>query len=466
MTIPAGLAALVGAAHVVTDPHMVAPYNDDGRTGGGQAMCVVRPGDAAEVSAMVRWAAAAGVRLIPQGRRSGLVGAGLSGGDRDVIVSLERLAAAPVIDRANRTARVEAGVALSTLNAVAAKHGLTFPIDLGADPAIGGMIASNTGGARLMRYGDVRRNVLSLDMVRSDADGTALTLGRPVWKDSGGLDLKQMAIGASGSTGFVTAATLALHPLPATRVTAMIALHSIDPAIGLLLAAEDAFGALLTAFEGISSTALQAALAHAPRLVDPFADNCPGYVVLMELSAGAMFTADELEERLGRLLMPMIGGAIRDVAIDRGNRLWAIRHAVPDGLRAAGRVVACDIAVPRGAVPDFRRLAIERIAAISDTLVLHDFGHIGDGGVHANMVWPHGRPPFDPAAADAARAVVLATAARDFGGSFSAEHGVGPANIAAYAHFIPPGQRMLAGGVQRLMAPVTMGRVDFTGELR
>lgn len=466
MTISAELASLVGAAHVVTDPDVVAPYNDDGRTGAGQAKYVVRPGSVKAVSALVRWAAARGIRLIPQGRRSGLVGAGLGSGKDDVIVSLERLTAAPVIDRANRTARVEAGVALSTLNAAAAERGLTFPIDLAADPAVGGMIASNTGGARLLRYGDVRRNLLSLDMVRSDADGTVVTLGRPVWKDSGGLDLKQLAIGGSGSTGFVTAATLALHPLPTTRITALIALDSISPAIDLLLMMESAFGALLTAFEGISELALQAALKHSHHLVDPFAGKRPRYVVLVELSAGAMFTADVLEELLGKLLVPLIGDTIRDVKIDRGNRLWAIRHAVPDGLRAAGRVTACDIAVPRGAVPDFRRLAIKRIAAISERLVLHDFGHIGDGGVHANMVWAHGGPPFDRPAAEAARAAVLATAVEDFGGSFSAEHGVGPANIAAYARFIPASQRALAGSIQRLMAPIAMGRVDFTGEMQ
>lgn len=457
------LASIVGARHVVTDPADLARYNADGRTGGGRARCVVRPGSVAELSALVRHAAATGLRLVPQGGRSGLVGAGLGDGD-DVVVSLERLSAAPVIDPVNRTATVEAGVALSAVNAAAAAHGLTFPIDLGADPSIGGMVAANTGGARLLRHGDVRRNVLALEMVRSDADGSVLTLGAPLWKNNTGLDLKQLLIGASGTTGFVTKATLALQPLPVARTTALVALTAPEAALDLLLAVEAAFGTLLTAFEGISAAALRAALSHVPRLTDPFPGHAPAYVVLIELAAGAAFDADLLEDRLAATLAPWFDGAVLDVAIDRGDRLWAIRHAVPEGLRASGTVVACDIALPRGAVMRFREVVSARLAAEIPALSVHDFGHIGDGGLHYNMVWPRAAGAMDPAIADRARAIVFTAAVKEFGGSFSAEHGIGPANAHWYDRFVPAATRALAGAVQRLIAPHPLGRIDLAGE--
>lgn len=456
------LAAIVGAGHVVTDAADLVRYNVDGRTSGGATACVVRPGSVAELSALVRHAAATGLRLVPQGGRSGLVGAGL-GRDCDVVVSLERLAGPPAIDSVNRTATVAAGILLSTLNAAAARHGLTFPIDLGADPSIGGMIAANTGGARLLRHGDVRRNVLALEIVRADTDGSVLTLGAPLWKNNTGLDLKQLLIGGGGATGFVTAATLALQPLPAARTTAFVALRAPEAALDLLLAVEAAFGTLLTAFEGISRPALAAALAHVPRLVDPFPGAAPAYAVLIELAAGAAFDADLLEERLAATLTPFLDGPVIDIAIDRGERLWAIRHAVPEGLRAAGQVVACDIALPRGAVMTFRETIAARLAQATPGLAVHDFGHVGDGGLHYNMVWPHAAGAIDPALAERARAIVFTAAVEEFGGSFSAEHGIGPANAHWYDRFVAPEMRALAGAVQRIVAPYPIGRIDFAG---
>ncbi|MBP8234388.1 MAG: FAD-binding oxidoreductase, partial [Rhizorhabdus sp.] len=255
-----GLAAIVGERNLLDAPEDLARYDMDGRQGGGAALAVVRPSSTEQVSALVRAAHAAGQRLVPQGARSGLVGAGLA--DRQIVLSLERLNAAPVIDAVNRTADVEAGVLLSTLNAAAGEHGLYFPIDLGADPSIGGMVSANTGGARLLRHGDVRRNLLGLEVVLSDAEGTILRFGRGLWKDNSGLDLKQLWVGGAGSLGIVTRATVALQPKPANRITALIALDRPEAAVDLIAPLEAGLGTLLTAFEGMSRPAMEAALAH------------------------------------------------------------------------------------------------------------------------------------------------------------------------------------------------------------
>lgn len=462
-TLARALRDAVGPAHLLTDPGDLAGYASDGRSVTGQPLGVVRPASAQEVAAVLRAAHAAGVRVVPQGARTGLVAAGIPGADADLLVlNLDRLARAPAIDPVNRTAEVDAGLRLSALNAAALPHGLSFPIDLGADPSIGGMIGANTGGARLLRYGDVRRNLLALEVVTSEAEPRVLQLGAPLWKNNTGIDLKQLLVGSSGALGVVTRAALALSPLAPTRVTAMLALDRDETAVELLLALEASFGTLLTAFEGISAPALDAALTHVPRLRDPFAGQRPAYAVLVELSAGAAFDVEWLEERLGDTLAPwMERGTVADAMLDRRDDLWAIRHAVPEGLRASGKVVACDIALRRGDVMRFRRDVAARVQAIAPQLRLHDFGHVGDGGLHFNLVWPPEAGPFDPAVAEAARATVFRAVVEEYGGSFSAEHGIGPSNAAWYTELVPEPVRSLSGAVQRLLAPVPVGRVDF-----
>jgi FAD/FMN-containing dehydrogenase len=457
------LAGIVGNANLLTDQSDLSGYASDGRGAAGVAAAVVRPAAVAEVAGIVRAAVAAGARLVPQGARTGLVAAGIAGaGGGEIVLSLDRLRRAPIIDPVNRTAEADAGVLLSTLNVAACAHGLFFPIDLGADPSVGGMIAANTGGARFLRYGDVRRNLLGVEVVTAEPEPRVLTLGGAVWKNNSGLDLKQLFVGSSGSLGVVTRATLALSSKPAVAVTAILALAEPETATALLCALEDRFGTLLTGFEGISGAALAAALAHTPRLRDPFAGTRPEYAVLVEISAGGAIEAEILEERLGDALMPWLNsGAMLDAAIDQGTNLWAIRHAVPEGLRAAGKVVACDIALRRGDVMRFRRDLATRLVAIAPQLVLHDFGHIGDGGLHYNLVWPHKAGPFDPIIAEAARGAVFTAAVEEFGGSFSAEHGIGPANAHWYRLLVPEQDRALAGALQRLVAPYPIGRVDF-----
>jgi FAD/FMN-containing dehydrogenase len=301
----AALAEVVGPANLLTEPGDLASYASDGRGTTGVPLAVVRPSDSDQVVRIVRLANAAQVRLVPQGARTGLVAAGIAGPGGDAIVlTLERLARPPVIDPINRTVEVDAGVPLSAVNAAAAEHGLFFPIDLGADPSVGGMIAANTGGARFLRYGDVRRNLLGIELVTADATPRALRLGAALWKNNVGLDLKQLIVGSSGSLGIVTRATLALAPKPVVTVSAMLALDRAESATELLIALEQAFGMLLTAFEGISGAALDTALNHVPRLRDPFGGVRPDYAVLIELSAGAAFDAEMLEERLGSVLMP------------------------------------------------------------------------------------------------------------------------------------------------------------------
>ncbi|MDB5584944.1 MAG: hypothetical protein JWR80_10120 [Bradyrhizobium sp.] len=463
------LVATLGRDHVLQDEADLARYAEDGRgPSDGRALAAIRPANVDQLVATLRLARTYGVRVVVQGARTGLAGAGLPlGSGQQIILSLERIAHRIDIDPLNRTATVDAGVTLSALNKAAAEHGLFFPIDLGADPSIGGMIAANTGGARLLRYGDVRHNLLALDVVVSDGDDSWLSLGKPIWKDSAGLDLKQLIVGSAGSLGVVIGATVALQPIPQNRVSAMVALADADVAPHVLVALEARLGALLTAFEGISRAALGATFAHLSSLRNPFRARLPDYALLVELSAGGAIEAEQLEEILAGALAPFMcadEAPVEDVIIDRSDYLWAIRHAVPEGLRAAGTVIPCDIAMRRGDVMRFRREATEMLAAEAPDLKVYDFGHVGDGGLHFNMVWPYTKGPMPAGLADHARALVFALVVESYGGTFSAEHGIGPRNAEWYARFTSPAERALAGRVQHLLAPEAIGRVDFSGE--
>jgi FAD/FMN-containing dehydrogenase len=457
VTTQADYAAIVGAANILSPADGLDRYQADGRAAAGKAGCVVRPASPDQVSAVMRLAAARGDRIVVQGANTGLVGAGLpDDSGRQIVLSLDRLDDRIEIDPDNRSATVAAGVRLSALNAAAAEHGLTFPIDLGADPSIGGMIAANTGGARFLRYGDVRRNLMAVEAVLADDQGRIVRFGSALWKDNSGLDLKQLLVGGSGSLGVITAASVALQPLAPNRLTAMAALDDTGHALATLRLLEQSFGGLLTAFEGISGEALSLALRHVPRLRNPFA-TVPAYALLIELSGGDAVPVDWLEEQLAEVLgQAMETGAVADIVVDRRDGLWAIRHAVPEGLRAAGQVIACDIALRRGDVFAFRQEMRQALAARWPELMLCDFGHVGDGGLHFNMVWPRA---LGPAPADPRDIVFDAVLAR--GGSFSAEHGVGPRNAAYYDAHVPAPVRRIAGQVQRVLAPRPIGRVDF-----
>jgi FAD/FMN-containing dehydrogenase len=464
----ARLVSLVGPAHVLTDPADLAARSNDGRGSAGRAFALVRPKDAAEVARVIAIAAQEGVRVIPQGARTGLVAAGAADESGTMLLlSLERLRQPLTIDPVNRTVHAGAGVALSQINAAAAAHGLFFPIDLGADPTVGGMIAANTGGARFLRYGDVRRNLLSLEVATSSPDSEVRRYGRDCWKQNDSVDLKQLFVGTSGAMGVVTAATLALQPQPIHAITALLALRDPMAIDRLVTAFERDWGMLLTAFEGISPLAYEAALSHVPRLRRPFpADASHPYYVLVELAAGAVFTAAMLEDALAAALGPfMEGGAsiVADVAVDRHDGLWALRHAVPEGLRASGTVIGCDIALRRGDVAGFRRTMTDDVARRYPQLRVCDFGHIGDGGLHFNLVWPRDAGPMPRGLAEQVRMGIFEVVAEQYGGSFSAEHGVGPRNLAAYRRFTPLAAQRLAGEVQKLLAPIAIGRVNFAG---
>lgn len=217
------LTKLLGDKGVVTRREDMEAYEAGARYDRGRAAAVLRPVTTEEVSAAVGYCVRSGIALIPQSGNTGLVsGSTPDESGSEVVVSLDRLTRQFALDLDNRSVRVDAGFRLSELNRRLEEHGLFFPIDLGADPRIGGMIATNTGGSRFLKYGDVRRNTLGLKVVLADEAGTVLDLGSDLRKNNTGVDWKQIFIGTSGAFGIVTECVLNLERLPKQTATAFL----------------------------------------------------------------------------------------------------------------------------------------------------------------------------------------------------------------------------------------------------
>lgn len=449
------LDAALGAGAVLVAAADRARFETGWRYGRGTARCIVRPRDAAETATALRLCREHGARVVAQGANTGLVGASTpddSGGM--VVLSLERCNKTIAIDARGRSAVVDGGVLLSQLNEALAPHGLWFPIDLGADPQIGAMVATNTGGTRLLRHGDVRHNLLGLEVVLGD--GRVLTQLQALRKNNTGLDWKQVFTGTSGVFGIVTRAVVQLAPLPRQRATALVACRDGEAVVGLLMAIEQATGDLLSAFEVMSRNSLEPVLRHQPALRRPF-EELPGYSVLVELSTSLpaeLLALDNVLENALAEVLEGAGEALGDVVLHQPEQFWGLRHHITESLRSEGQLLAFDISVPRSQLPAFTAAVDAWLGQELPYVRLCDYGHWGDGGTHMNLVWQPAAVTMPvPQLVERMQTWIYDLAVRQFGGSYSAEHGVGPHNQGYYERYTPPLVRELCGVLGRWADP-------------
>lgn len=458
------LATRLGVHGLLTEAADKAPFEVSARHGRGSAHAVVRPSSAKDLAWVVEELVAADASFVVQGAATGLVGAATPN-DRGTqwVLSTQRLRDWLDIDPVNRSAVVAAGYRLSDVNRAAAEHGLTFPIDLGADPSIGGMIAANTGGARLIRFGGVRENLLAVGGVLVHPPGVPFGSTRALRKNNTGLDWTQLMAGTSGAFGVVTHATLRLHPVQRQSAAALVAVESAETAVSLLCSLEDALGEFVSAFEGMSGNALSAAVRHLPGVPAPFA-AAPPYAVLLEVSSAvSKATGLDLEAILMDWLETRIEQpGILNAVVDKPERLWRIRHAISESVQALGKLIAFDVAVSRSRFAEFRTRSLSLIAGEIAGAMVCDFGHLGDGGMHLNIVVPAGTAPD---AIDRLRARLYDLVVGEFDGSFSAEHGIGPYNQTFHRRFTDAPLQAVAGALHAQLDPRgRLGNVRLDGK--
>ena len=423
------LRSIVGAPHCLTADADMAPYLTDWRGRyTGRARAVVLPADTAQVAAVVRACAAAGCAMVPQGGNTGLCGGATPLADgASVVLNLSRLRRIRHVDAANNALCAEAGVPLALVQQAALDADRFFPLSLASEGSceVGGVISTNAGGVQVLRYGNTRELVLGLEVVLPDGqvwDGL-----RALRKDNTGYDLKQLFIGAEGTLGIVTAATLKLFARPRAVVTAWLAVASPAAAVQLLGRLRAAVGDRVTAFELISRVSLDLVFQHIPGTRDPLGQPSPWYV-LLELSDTV--AGDALAGLLETELAATIAeGRVTDGAIatseSQAQALWQLRENISEAQKRDGVSIKHDISVPVSAIPDFLEAAGATLAAAYPGLRVVCFGHLGDGNLHYNLSRPLNgeNDAFIARTEEVNRIVYDAVKAR--GGSISAEHGIG-----------------------------------------
>jgi FAD/FMN-containing dehydrogenase len=404
------LVELVGEAHVLTDPTVCQGYETDltGRYRGRSSL-VVRPGSRDEVAAVLRACSRAGMPVVPQGGNTGLVGGGVPR-DGEAVVSLARVDFLDPVDVLAGQVTVGAGATLAAVQRHAAEAGFSFPMDLAArdSATIGGMVSTNAGGLKVLRFGSMRAQVAGLEAVLADGRVISRLGGLP--KDSTGYDLVGAVVGSEGTLAVVTAVRLRLAPPARRQVTATIGVGSTAAALRVLAAVRAGMPALTSA-EIFYAEGLRLVCAHRG-IAAPFAAEYPCYL-LLECSGD-----DDPTDRLTDVLSTVDDALDSALATDETSRrlLWAHREGHTDAIGATGTPLKLDVGVPLTEVAAFEESLRALVSDAGGRLIL--FGHLAEGNFHANVI---GEVDAD-ALTDA---VVHEVAAR--GGTISAEHGIGVA---------------------------------------
>jgi FAD/FMN-containing dehydrogenase len=434
-----------------------APFETDFRgLLSGKTPLVALPDSTERVSEIVRTCARERIGVVPQGGNTSYCGGATPGSaGNEILLSLKRMRRVRAVDALNDSLTAEAGCVLAELQSAAAAVNRLLPMSLGSEGSatLGGIVSTNAGGTAVLRYGMMRALVLGLEVVLPD--GRVLDQLSALRKDNTGYDVKQLFIGAEGTLGIVTAATLRLFPRPAARETAFVALPSPADALALLGRLRETLGDAVTTFEILPRTALEFVVRHVPGARDPFEAPHPWYALAeASLAAGDPSFADRFQASLAAAIEC---GAVRDAAVAASEAeraaFWRLRETIPEAQGREGASLKHDISVEPARLPAFidaGRALLERLAPGARLVA---YGHLGDGNLHFNLSEPAGGDGGALAArtADIRRAVHDLVAAH--GGSFSAEHGIGQSKVGELERYENPAALGLMRAIKQAVDP-------------
>lgn len=454
---PDSLIQTLGKDTVIVDPAELEPWLADWRgvyKGGAQA--VVRPGSTQQVADCLRLCNQHRVPVVPRGGNTGLCGGATpDASPANVVLSLERMNRIRSIDVTANTLVADAGCILGNLRRAAQQEGRLLPLSLAAEDSsqIGGNVATNAGGVNVVRYGMARELVLGIEAVLPN--GEIFNGLQTLRKDNTGYDLKQLFIGSEGTLGVITGVALKLHPLTQVRAVVLAAVESPRQALDLFRLVYGACGARLQAFEFFTDECLGLVLTQVEGMQQPFDARHGGYV-LIELAD----TADEaglqamLESVIGRALED---GLCQDAAVSASlaqlQALWRLREEISEAQRADGPHLKHDISLPIEQIPAFMESAERRLRAVSADCRLFVFGHFGDGNLHYNVSRPAGADKAWAAEWEGRVADAVFAEVDEYGGSISAEHGIGQLKRHAFHHYKDPMQLRLMLQIKQMFDP-------------
>ncbi len=461
MSLIDDIRAVVGERGLLLGAEAMRPYLTDWRGKlTGDAAAVVRPASTEEVAAVVRLCRRAGVPIVPQGGNTGLMGGATPFPGHDgILLSLGRMNRIIELDPVGYTMTVEAGCVLQTLQEAAASADRLLPLSLGAQGScmIGGNLSTNAGGAQVVQYGNTRSMVLGLEVVLPS--GEIWSRLRALKKDNTGYDLKHLFIGAEGTLGIITKAVIKLWPKPKDVATAWAAVPDPQAAVELLSLAHAASEGNVTSCELLHRLELDGVMQHIPGVQDPLPRRDTFYVLLEWSSArpvaeGRESMASRLEQFLGEA---MEQGLVLDAVIAQNDaqaaNMWRIRESFAESGRAGPPAISFDMSVATSRIPDFIARATEAARAVLPGIRPSPIGHIGDGNLHFNFKAPEGmsREAFAQYTDPVTRAFNDLIA--DFGGSISAEHGIGSVKIGELAYYAPEVELDVMRAIKRALDP-------------
>lgn len=423
------LVEILGQDGVLTGGTDVAPFLVDHRQlYRGRALAIVLPRSVAQISRLARFCNERRIGVVPHGGNTGYCGGAVPDeSGRQIVLSMRKLNRIRSIDPLNYSLVAEAGCILADVQRAADCAERFFPLSLGAEGTcqIGGNLATNAGGLNVLRYGMIRDLVLGLEVVL--ADGRVLSVLSALRKDNTGYDLKSLFLGAEGTLGIITAASLKLFPKNRASATAFAAVLDVRAAVDLLARLRETSADRVSSFELISRIGIDLTTRHVPGVNDPLEHPYRWYVLCELTSARA---ADPLEEMLEEALAGALqAGLILDAVLARSEReraaLWKLRETIPEAQRMDGTSLKHDVSVPITALPDF----VEQASGWVETNVpdgrLVVYGHVGDGNLHFNLNQAPGADRDIFLAREPGIKRAIHDLVHQFGGSFSAEHGIG-----------------------------------------
>ncbi|HEX6639241.1 MAG TPA: FAD-binding oxidoreductase [Steroidobacteraceae bacterium] len=451
------IAEAAGADALITDPARMAPLLRDHRSQyRGHALAVVAPADTAAVARLLAWCNQHRIGVVPQGGNTSYCGGATpDASSSQVLLSLARLDRVRAIDPANYTLTAEAGCVLADLQKAAADADRYLPLSLGSQGScmLGGNLSTNAGGLNVIRYGMARDLVLGLEVVLPD--GRVLETLTGLRKDNTGYDIKSLFLGAEGTLGVITAACLKLYPALRSHATAFVAVRDPAAAVSLLGMLRAASGDCVTSFELIPRIGVDLTVKHIPGVTDPL--TLPSYwYVLCELSSA------RANDTLGTLLEEALEAALKegwvsDAAVAQNEReraaFWRLRESIPEAQRKDGASLKHDVSVPVSQVPKFIEVAGNWVAQHVPQGVLVAYGHLGDGNLHFNVNQRDGAQAALLQAAEPRLKRAIHDLVRDFGGSFSAEHGIGQLKVFELERYANPVELELMKRVKKAFDP-------------
>ena len=419
----------LGPAACLDAPADIEPYLVDFRSlYHGATPLVVCPGSTNDVAVVLAICNEHRVGVVPHGGNTSYCGGATpsEAGDQ-IVLSLRRLNRVREVDAANFSITVEAGCLLAEVQAAARAADRFFPLSLGSEGScqIGGNLSTNAGGLNAVHYGVTRDLVLGLEVVL--ADGRIIDGLTSLRKDNTGYDLRNLFIGAEGTLGVVTAASLKLYPVPRTIETAFAAVRDASAAVELLARVRAATGDCVTSFEFLPRIAVEFTVRHIPGVTDPL-ERPHEYYVLCEVSTARADASLRglLEEALERAMTDgLVLDAVFAASLAQRNALWKLRESVPEAQRHEGASIKHDVSVPVADLPEFLAQASSAVQAIVPAGRLVAYGHVGDGNLHVNVSQPIGDDPRVFLAHTHELETAVYNLVQQFRGSISAEHGIG-----------------------------------------